>query len=67
MHDRFINGEDADWVDYAQIDADETLDDIKQIQRDKEDQWFDKDDQEDTDQNNKTQNKVSEYTGVIDY
>ena len=46
MHDRFMNGEDVDWVDYAQIDADDELDDLEQIDRDQEDHWFNQEDQE---------------------
>ena len=46
MHDRFMNGEDGDQVDYAQIDADEALDDLQQIDRDQEDQWFNQEDQD---------------------
>ncbi|KAJ4460782.1 hypothetical protein PAPYR_3030 [Paratrimastix pyriformis] len=41
MRMRFLQGEDMGWVDYAQIDSDERLDDIKQEQADAEDQFFD--------------------------
>lgn len=40
MHDRFMNGEDKDWVDYAGIDQDDTLDDRDEIERDEEEKWF---------------------------
>ena len=32
MHKRFLDGEDFKWVDYEQIDNDETLDDVKQME-----------------------------------
>ena len=29
MHKKFLDGEDFKWVDYDQIDNDDTLDDVK--------------------------------------
>ncbi|KAH7476208.1 hypothetical protein KRP22_000050 [Phytophthora ramorum] len=40
MSTRFLNGEDAEYVNYAEIDADETLDDFDEMQRDAEDRYF---------------------------
>ena len=40
MHDRFMNGEDKDVIDYAVIDQDEALDDREVIERDQEEKWF---------------------------
>ncbi|KAE8896655.1 hypothetical protein PF005_g16128 [Phytophthora fragariae] len=40
MSARFLNGEDAEYVRYAEIDADESLDDFAEMQRDAEDQYF---------------------------
>jgi hypothetical protein len=34
MKEKFINGEDSKFFDYRQVDEDESLDDIKQQQRD---------------------------------
>ena len=31
MHKAFLDGHDVGWVDYQQIDNDDTLDDFKQI------------------------------------
>ncbi|CAH0483058.1 unnamed protein product [Peronospora belbahrii] len=40
MCTRFLNGEDKDYISYAAIDVDETLDDLDEIQRDAEDHYF---------------------------
>ncbi|KAI9993768.1 hypothetical protein PInf_016288 [Phytophthora infestans] len=40
MSSRFLNGEDGAYVDYAEIDADEALDDFDEMQRDAEDRYF---------------------------
>lgn len=40
MSTRFLNGEDGEYVNYAEIDADERLDDFVAIQRDAEDRYF---------------------------
>merc|ERR1719313_2498434 len=40
---RFVDGKDADFVDYASIDADAGLNDLEQISRDAEDKYFDSD------------------------
>lgn len=45
MSQRFLNGDDADYVDYSVIDADEELDDMEQIERDAEDVYFATDDE----------------------
>lgn len=34
MKEKFINGEDSNFFDYRQVDEDESLDDLKQQQRD---------------------------------
>ncbi|KAJ8554657.1 hypothetical protein ON010_g9826 [Phytophthora cinnamomi] len=40
MSTRFLNGEDGEYVSYAEIDASENLDDFDEIQRDAEDRYF---------------------------
>ncbi|ETO85075.1 hypothetical protein F444_01102 [Phytophthora nicotianae P1976] len=40
MSSRFLNGEDSEYVNYAEIDADEALDDFDEMQRDAEDRYF---------------------------
>ncbi|CAI5727638.1 hypothetical protein KXD40_005649 [Peronospora effusa] len=40
MSTRFLDGEDGEYVNYAEIDADETLDDLVEMQRDAEDRYF---------------------------
>jgi hypothetical protein len=40
MSARFLTGEDSEYVKYAEIDADETLDDYEEMQRDAEDRYF---------------------------
>ena len=70
MHKKFLDGEDFKWVDYEQIDNDETLDDVKQMEQDSEDKYFDA---EDTTADNlkeekkEDSKKESVYTGVLDY
>ena len=63
MHDRFMNGEDKDWVDYAAIDQDEGMDDRQEIERDEEEKWF----QEGEVGGEEMLEKPSEDTGVLDY
>jgi hypothetical protein len=41
MEQRFLNGEDVGFVDYNKIDKDESLDDLEQMGRDAEDDYFD--------------------------
>lgn len=41
MHERFLAGKDAEFVDYDQIDSDYRNDPIDLIQRDAEDDYFD--------------------------
>eukprot|EP00045_Choanoeca_perplexa_P015658 m.200089 g.200089 ORF g.200089 m.200089 type:complete len:287 (-) comp17049_c0_seq6:3015-3875(-) len=43
MQERFLAGLDSEFVDYATIDTDETLDDLKTLTRDAEEAWFDAD------------------------
>ena len=62
MHDRFMMGEDAQWIDYKQIDENEGLDDRVTLERDQEEEWFDKDEP-----NAEKQDQQSIYTGVLDY
>ncbi|KAG7382477.1 hypothetical protein PHYPSEUDO_004812 [Phytophthora pseudosyringae] len=40
MSTRFLNGEDSEYVSYAEIDADERLDDLDEMQRDAEERYF---------------------------
>ncbi|RLN49556.1 hypothetical protein BBJ29_004966 [Phytophthora kernoviae] len=40
MSTRFLQGEDGEYVNYTEIDSDETLDDLDEIQRDAEDRYF---------------------------
>ncbi|TYZ66455.1 hypothetical protein PybrP1_009988 [[Pythium] brassicae (nom. inval.)] len=47
MAHRFLHGSDHEFVDYAAIDGDAALDDLEQIQRDAEDAYFDRMDEED--------------------
>ena len=43
MVDLFINGDDGAWVNYAEIDEDENLDDLTQLGMDEEESYFDED------------------------
>ncbi|OWZ13080.1 hypothetical protein PHMEG_00013658, partial [Phytophthora megakarya] len=40
MSSRFLNGDDYEHVNYAEIDADEALDDFDEMQRDAEERYF---------------------------
>ncbi|GMF40987.1 unnamed protein product [Phytophthora fragariaefolia] len=40
MTTRFLNGNDGEYVSYAEIDADESLDDFDEMQRDAENRYF---------------------------
>lgn len=40
MSTRFLNGEDSEYVNYTEIDTDETLDNFVEMQRDAEDRYF---------------------------
>ncbi|RLN38295.1 hypothetical protein BBJ28_00019272 [Nothophytophthora sp. Chile5] len=40
MSVRFLHGDDNEYVNYAEIDADEALDDLEQMQRDAEERYF---------------------------
>ncbi|KAK1930393.1 Coiled-coil domain-containing protein 97 [Phytophthora citrophthora] len=40
MSSRFLDGKDNEYVNYAEVDADERLDDLDAIQRDAEDRYF---------------------------
>lgn len=40
MRIRFLTGMDSEYVNYAEIDADEALDDLDEMQRDAEDRYF---------------------------
>ncbi len=63
MHERFLNGQDAEWIDYKEIDQDETLDDRQQMDRDEEDRWFNQEEEADK----KQEGGETVYTGVLDY
>eukprot|EP00667_Euglena_gracilis_P005672 EG_transcript_5710 len=41
MEGCFLDGEDANWVDYHKIDNDASLDDVEQLNADAEDRYFD--------------------------
>eukprot|EP00730_Choanoeca_flexa_P009940 TRINITY_DN14476_c0_g1_i1.p1 TRINITY_DN14476_c0_g1~~TRINITY_DN14476_c0_g1_i1.p1 ORF type:complete len:287 (+),score=67.18 TRINITY_DN14476_c0_g1_i1:77-937(+) len=43
MQERFLAGKDTEFVDYADIDDDERLDDLVTLGRDAEEAWFDAD------------------------
>ncbi|EGR27472.1 hypothetical protein IMG5_195540 [Ichthyophthirius multifiliis] len=43
MHDRFILGEDTEYINYDEIDKNGGLDDFKQQDQDDEDRYFDND------------------------
>ena len=43
MQERFIAGMDGEFIDYAGVDSDETLDDLATLRRDAEEAWFDAD------------------------
>jgi hypothetical protein len=62
MHDRFLAGLDAAWVDYAKIDNNEIYDDHETIERDIEDEFFDE-----TPDVARYTDGQSEYTGIQDY
>ena len=69
-HKKFLDGEDFKWIDYDQIDNDEKLDDVKQMEQDSEDKYFDADDATDgssKEEKKEGEKKESVYTGVIDY
>ncbi|CDW75997.1 UNKNOWN [Stylonychia lemnae] len=70
MHDKFMNGEDTDYFNYKEdIDENEEYDDVKQIELDQEEQWFEKDNEEINGEDN-VQNKDPQstiYTGILDY
>jgi len=40
MHDKFVSGEDFNFINYAEIDNNEELDDQTMINRDAEDHYF---------------------------
>ncbi|KAI9909775.1 hypothetical protein PsorP6_010051 [Peronosclerospora sorghi] len=40
MSARFLNGDDSDFVNYAEIDTNETLNDFVEIQREAEERYF---------------------------
>ncbi|KAI9909729.1 hypothetical protein PsorP6_014900 [Peronosclerospora sorghi] len=40
MSARFLNDDDSDFVNYAEIDTNETLDDFVEIQREAEERYF---------------------------
>lgn len=44
MRERFLDGLDAEFVNYEEIDADERLDHFVERERELQDQWFDADD-----------------------
>ena len=58
MHQRFIDGNDL--FDYKSVDQNEKYDDVKQIERDDQEKWFDQGEQEDIE-------KVCTDTGILDY
>ena len=69
-HKKFLDGEDFKQIDYDQIDNDEKLDDVKQMEQDSEDKYFDADDATDgssKEEKKEGEKKESVYTGVIDY
>ena len=61
MHERFLAGADSEFFDYTQVDCNEEYDDRKTVERDREDDWFDKEEAGETKQGG------SEYTGILDY
>jgi hypothetical protein len=63
MHFRFLQGYDADFIDYNEIDNDWTLDDKKQMEQDSEDKYFDKEPEE----TETKEDRPSVYTGELDY
>jgi len=50
MKERFLSGQDKDF-DYTAVDDNVLLDDLKQIERDEEDAYFDCSDDDDNDDN----------------
>ena len=48
MCERFLRGEDAEFIDYAAIDACAALDNMALVARDEEERYFDADDEDDT-------------------
>ena len=58
MHKKFLDGEDQ--YDYESVDQNEGFDDIKQMERDSEEKWFEEEDGENP-------KKVCTDTGILDY
>ena len=63
MHDRFLVGLDSKFIDYNAIDNDENLDEVKLIDQDAEEHYF----EEGIDEENETMEGESTDTGVLDY
>ena len=62
MHERFLSGADLLHIDYQLIDLNSEYDNLKILEQDKEDLWF----QQDED-NHEKELASTEYTGVLDY
>ena len=60
LHDRFVAGLDKHF-DYTEIDHNTNYDDIKTLDQDKADEYFDDEEPE------TKEGQLSEYTGEIDY
>jgi len=46
MKEKFLSGEDYEFIDYKEVDENEELDDYKQIESDAHDRYFDEDEEE---------------------
>ncbi|XP_055346064.1 coiled-coil domain-containing protein 97-like [Paramacrobiotus metropolitanus] len=61
MEERFLEGRDGDYVDYAQIDRDERLDvAVRELWRDEEDRYFDEEEPSDTIENGVEKLRIGE-------
>ncbi len=73
MHQRFLNGEDTKYFNYAQeVDNNPKYDHQKQIDQDEEDRWFDEEEPSSgysptRKANGGEEHKQSQYTGELDY
>jgi len=65
MHYRFLMGEDKGLFNYEEIDKNDTLDNNKFLEQDSEDAYFDKEDK--IEEEPKKKEKMSKYTGELDY
>ncbi len=61
MHIRFLCGLDKDYFDYSKVDDNELYDNLDEINKDKEEKYFDEEEEPET------YKQTSVYTGEQDY